>query len=648
MADRKTPLRLVLILAIIACAVLSSLTAMGIGPLVKHQNPSARWASPTAYAEQPDNPLPPRDLRRMIPDQFDAVTVPKHLIGTQVAQLVVRKDRLDQMIGSGTVWSAPYQSIPGFTGRLTVPALAGLVARSPHPDWLRQTEPGVFLLSAGMVQESGTRLEVTGPEVKELRLAFQPYVYISGVGASVLFQNTKVTSWAPSAGAPAPDPAKSRPFVSYDLGGRMDVIDSEFSYLGTDTSKGYGVSWGVGTTGSSVGSQFHHNLFGSYASGAVGVLFKNNIYRNNARYGLDPHTDSSGLTVVGNEAYGNNTHGIIFSQSVNHSVIEGNRSHDNGSNGIMMDEKCDFNVIRNNQVWNNRGDGIVLQGSSHTVVSGNKISGNSVGVRVNANTLGSTDGSLVAHNEIDGNRHGIQVYGGARDTTTMGNTITDTADQAINFVDPGTSESDTVSGALKAVVVGRDATVRNLSTANVGRALVVGKGARVSLESSRLTGRDIAVEVQPDGHLSVLGTDTATPTTITGANKAVVADGATELRNVLIKDVNRGVTVGADGRAAITTSSIVTDSKGVEVEGFNGQSRVTLAASDISAPQPVVGSTLWQESGNELSAIPSWLAVAGALFVLLAALLHIGHRIVVPSARSRSTRPIPLAAGSSS
>jgi parallel beta-helix repeat protein len=637
MAHRRTPLKLLLTSLLLAAGVLGGLTYLGRGPLVRAPSPSADWTSPTRYVERPDNPVPPRNLHRMVPDQFDAVTTPKFLTGFRIPNLVVRKDRLDMMVGPATVWSGPYRAIRGFTGRVTIPALAALVARSPHPDWLRPTGPGIYQLAAGLVQAPGTRLEITAPDVRELRLSFQPYVYISGVGAGALFQGVTVTSWVGN--RPAPDPAANRPFISYDAGGRLDVVNSEFAYLGTDASRAYGVSWGMGTGGSAVGSVFHHNLFGAYTGGAVGVEFRGNVFRDNARYGLDPHTHSSGLRVVGNEAYGNNTHGIIFSKDVNHSVIEGNRSHDNGANGIMLDERSDHNVIRNNQVWNNRGDGIVLQGSSHAVVSGNAVSGNSVGVRINANELGFTDGSRVANNQLRGNRHGIQVYGGTRDTLTTGNHIVDTADQAINFLDTATSSYDRVSGALKAVVVHRTARIEGLTTSDVGRAVVVDEGARATIEASRLTGKDIAVMVERDGALNVDSAAAAGPTTISGARKAIVDDGALDLRHVQISDVDRGVLVGPGGRATIDTTRITTGNKGVEVQGFNGQGRVQLAASDVRAPTPLVGSTLWQRSGNTLSAIPSWLAVSGALFVFLAAVLQLTHLILVPSAHTHPSPP---------
>jgi parallel beta-helix repeat protein len=548
--------------------------------------------------------------------------------------MVLRPDRVEMMVGDAIVWSGSYQSQPSFNGRLTIPELAALIATSPHPDWLRQTGPGLFELAAGMMQSPGSRLEVTGPEVKELRLVYAPYVYMSGVAASVLFQDVKVSSWVPASAAPASSPFDHRPFISYDSGGRLDIVNSEFSYLGTDASRAYGVSWGSGTTGQAIGSIFHHNLFGAYTGGAVGVVFKNDVFRDNARYGLDPHTGSAGLVIVGNEAYGNNTHGIIFSKSVNHSIVEGNRSHDNGANGIMMDQKCDFNTIRNNQSWNNRGDGIVIQGSSHDMVSGNTVSGNTIGVRINANELGPADGTRVIGNDITGNQHGVQVYGGSRDTITMDNRITNTTDQALHFTDPAVSQSDSVSGALKAVEVDHFATIEGLLTSNVERAVVVGRGAEASVGSSQLTGRDIAVEVGPRGHL-LLGGDGSGPTSISAARKGVVINGTADLSNVAIRNVERGVLIDPDGHATITASSIVTARKGVEVQGFNGQARVQLVDSEVQARIPLVGSTLWQHYGNTLSSSPSWLAVAGALFVLLASLLHIGHRVLAPDSDVR-------------
>jgi parallel beta-helix repeat protein len=625
MADRRTPFRIVLALATAGCALVA-LAFVGKVPLDLPFLPSDGWVSPSRYTQLADNPNPPpRNRTVMVPNQFDVVTAPRRMLRTRTPNLVVRGTGVEQWVGGAISWSATYRSLPGWDGRITLPAIAALVAGSPNPDWIKETEPGVYLLTVGMVQSPGTRLEVTAPRVRELRLASRPYVYVAGAGASALFQDVKVTSWDPATGQPARNPADRRPFVSYHRGGRLDIVRSELAYLGTDASRAYGVSWGLGTTGSAIGSDFHHNLFGAYTGGAVGVVFRDNVFRQNARYGLDPHTDSTGLVVVGNEAYANNTQGIIFSTNVTRSLVEGNRSHDNGANGIMMDDRSTGNVIRNNEVRNNRGDGIVLQGSSDNQVVGNTVTGNSVAIRVNANRLGPTDGSRVVGNEITGNRHGIQVYGGTRDTVTRGNRITRTADQAINFVDPGVSESDTVIGALKAVVAEGDATVRSLTTTDVGRGVVAGPGARVTVEASRLTGEEIAVDVQPGGHLDLAGTAEGA-STVSAAQNAVVVGGILKMRNVTISDARRGVLVGPDGRASITSTTILTSGKGVEVQGVDGSDRVQVALTDIAARKPLVGAPERAEN-NRVRVLPSWLGVAGGLFLLLAVLLHLGHRV---------------------
>jgi poly(beta-D-mannuronate) C5 epimerase len=630
MRNQHQRFRLVLGLASVLCAVLATLSALGKAPWSPHAAPVVAWSSPTQYAERPDNPLPPRNRIRMAPDQFNPITVPKRLAGTPIGNIVLRRDRVDVMTGNTVQWSAPVRG-----GDTTLPALAALTARSPHPDWLKQTAPGVYQLAAGLVQSPGTHLEVVAPEVTELRMVSQPYVYMAGVGASALFRNVKVTSWLPARNGPDPNAYNHRPFLAYDAGGRLDIDRADLGYLGTDASKAYGVSWGQGTTGTAERSVFHNNLFGAYTGGAVGVTFTGNLFRDNARYGLDPHTDSSGLTITDNEAYGNNTHGIIFSKNVNHSVVQRNRSHDNGSNGIIMDERCDFDLVTDNESWNNRGDGIVIQGSSHDVVSNNRVHGNKVGVRVDANELGPADGTRVAGNQLDGNEHGIQVYGGAKDTVSESNQITDTADQAINFADPATSQSDTVTGAHKALVVQQAATVNGLTTEKVGRGVVVGANARAVVTSSHITGQDIAVEVKPGGHVTLAGTNETDPTVISGARKGIVDSGTADLVDVAVQDVSRGLLVDEQGHATITTSSIVTSNKGVEAQGFNGRGRLELVSSEIRAPVPLVGSTLWEQHGTTLSSIPSWLAVAGAVFVLLASLLHIGHRLFAPESQVR-------------
>ena len=113
---------------------------------------------------------------------------------------------------------------------------------------------------------------------------------------------------------------------------------------------------------------FQHNFFGVYTFEAANILFRNNVFRDNVFYGADPHDSSVGLVFEHNEAYGNGSHGIIFSSYVNHSVVRNNYSHDNGGNGIMMDFHSDSNVIEGNVVVDNQLEGIVSGGSADLVI----------------------------------------------------------------------------------------------------------------------------------------------------------------------------------------------------------------------------------------------------------------------------------------
>ncbi|MGQ0483535.1 MAG: right-handed parallel beta-helix repeat-containing protein [Pseudonocardia sp.] len=650
----RTLLSATLALATLACAtlaVLGGLLLSGVDLPLIQAAPGNQVAAPAVVpGPAPDNPRPPRNLTKMVPDQFDVVTSRKDLIGTSIRHIVVQPDRVRVMVGPQSVWSGTFASIKDFDGRISLGDVGRLIARSPFPDTLRETSPGVYLLRAGLAQSPGTRLEFVSPEVTELRMASAPYVYVVGVGAQALFNETKVTSWLPEENRPDDNPFHRRPFVSYDEGGRLDIINSEMAYLGSDSSKAYGVSWGEATTGEATRSVFHHNLFGLYTSKAVNVTFRQNTARDNAIYGFDPHTSSTGLTVIDNDAYGNNSHGIIFSENVRDSVIEGNRSFHNGGNGIMMDERSDANQIRDNEVFANRGDGVVIQGSSGVLVTGNQVSGNRVGIRVNANELGPTQDTRIETNRLDRNQIGIEVYGGARGTTSQGNEIRDSADQAIVLTEPTISVSDLVAGARKALVVTQtEVGAQGLRVADVETGVLVSGPGRVNLAGPRIDARDVAVDVEPGGHVTITGD--GPPAMLSGARKGLSVEGTAELRNVSIFDVGRGVLVGVAGRARIEATEIVASSKGLEIFGPQTQDRVELLSSDVRAAEPVVAPAepavpTWPLMGNEVDPVPSWLALAGGAFLALALALHLGSRVASPAESSRH-KALPVQVGGS-
>ena len=652
---RRTFLALVAIAAV-ACATLGVLAGVGIwrpqgsllgGWSTAGSNPlSSAAANPTEgfNSDVGIEKAPPRaQNRRMIPDQFDAVTAPKKLMGTPWANMVVMQDGIKTMIGNRVTWIGYFRSLPHYDGSIALEDVAALIKNSPTPDWLAETEPGVFLLKVGLVQAQGTSMTVAAPRIRELRLAANPYVYVAGVGATGTFRGVKVTSWIVANNAPDNDQTHRRPFVSYHQGGRLDVIDSEMCYLGTDASRAYGVSWGANTGGQALRSVFHNNLFGAYTSRAVNVTFQDSVFRNNARYGLDPHTDSRGLTVIGNEAYGNNTHGIIFSKGVIDSVVANNHSHDNGANGIMMDELSNNNVIQNNIVERNHGGGIVLQGSSNVQVINNVVAGNTLGVRVNGNELGIAVGNHVAGNQLSGNHNGINVYGGARDTTLQSNVVRDTVNSGIILNEPSTSQNDSVINARKAVVIGRGpSTLTSLSVQQVLRGVVVSDGTAATLTGANISASDVGIDVHNAATITLAGASS----TVTDARKGVVVAGTAVLPNIQMSKVGKGVVLGPSAKLSVDDGRIVAKDVGLDVQGLGGSDRVVLHNSNVRATDPVAGASVADLTSNDISATISWLAVAGAVFVALALILHLLHRLTMPASRVRH-RGMPQPSGAS-
>jgi parallel beta-helix repeat protein len=637
----------VVALAAVACASLGVLAGLGVwkpqeglvgglsGLRALTGHPAAPppddTADPTAGAPVGHDAhalVPHRQRITLLPTQFAAVNAPKKLRGTPWANIAVWPDGIKLMVGDRIISTGYFRSIPHWDGTITLENVAALVAKSTAPEWLHETEPGVFLLQVGLVQAPSTTLTIASPRVRELRMEANPYVYVAGFSSTAIFRGVKVMSWQARNNAPDADATHRRPFISYKgPGSRLDTIDSDFSYLGSDGSTAYGVSWGKGTTGQALRSVFHNNLFGAYTGGAINVSFQDNVFRDNAIYGLDPHTNSTGLTVTGNEAYGNGTHGIIFSKSVINSVVANNHSHDNGANGIMMDEKSDSNVIQNNVTERNGGGGIVLQGSSNVQVIDNVVANNLLGVRVNANELGVAVNNHISGNQITGNHNGIDVYNGTRDTALERNVVRDSQDTGLLLSDPASSLNDTVINARKGVVVGHGtSTLRELSVQQAVQGVVLAAGTSATISSAQIQASSVGIIMRDVATLNVSGP----LSTITGARKGVVVRGTANLTNLAMQNITKGVVLDPTARVSMDGGRIEAEKVGLDVQGLGGADRIALHNSEVRAPDPVAGASLNDEAGNDISMTLSWLALAGAIFVGLALVLHLLHRIFSP------------------
>ncbi len=252
------------------------------------------------------------------------------------------------------------------------------VARAVHDkSWLSVSGNRTATLSAALITE-GIHFTIGSRLVKEVRLLDRPGVFIGARGGMLDFKDLSVQADQP----PGWSAGKFRPFVEATGHATMDITGSRFSQLGWNWLASYGVSWMSGATGRVVRSAFTDNYIGAYTDHAVNLTFSYDTFCDNALYGLDPHTYSTGLNISHALAEGNKAIGLIFADNVTQSAIRDSISRDNGEDGIMLYQNSAHNLITRDSVSHNSGDGLVVVSSPDNVFAGDVASGNRVGVRV--------------------------------------------------------------------------------------------------------------------------------------------------------------------------------------------------------------------------------------------------------------------------
>jgi parallel beta-helix repeat protein len=284
-----------------------------------------------------------------------------------------------------------------------------------------------WLLKANLEIGDNVVLVVDGEDTAWLKLKSdrKGFVWLRSLDGGMFIQNAKVTSWDAAAKFPDMNYADGRSFVLARDSGRMDIINSEMSYLGSIGAPkrggpfggSYGVSWKVanGTlnsnllAGSIVNSKLHHNYFGMYSFGATGLVIRDNLFYENVQYGIDPHDDSNGMEISFNVSRNNGNHGIIISRRCVNNLIKGNLSYNNALHGIMLDRQSNRNLVEENTVYGNKADGVALSDSHSNIILGNEIRDNAKsGVRLSAST-----NYYLSGNEIFSNANGVYLYNGS-------------------------------------------------------------------------------------------------------------------------------------------------------------------------------------------------------------------------------------------
>jgi len=360
---------------------------------------------------------------------------------------------------------APYTGYPSHPAApkisITIPQLATALSR--YNLFVDQGN-GIWLVKANLVIYQNARLDITSPTITELRLesyltssTTKKYAKLVASGGQIYIQGDtnsrlKIHSWNTPANTVDTNYNYGRSYLAALYGARMDVINSEASYLGWyspnpnfpegGVGKGEpsGLAWRfwadpnnrqTGATGSIQNSLIHHNYYGNYTYQASNMQLTGNKVYSNIYYGFDPHDYSTGLTITDNEFYNNGYHGLILSRGCTDNVISNNKMYNNAGHGFMLDRGSDRNQVFNNEIYGNSQDGIAIYASSNNVFT-NNISRDNVryGLRIHA-TYDSGDifdglalDNIITNNTFTGNgKYGINIYERADRNTFLNNNI---------------------------------------------------------------------------------------------------------------------------------------------------------------------------------------------------------------------------------
>ncbi|HYE00553.1 MAG TPA: right-handed parallel beta-helix repeat-containing protein [Alphaproteobacteria bacterium] len=244
-----------------------------------------------------------------------------------------------------------------------------------------ERDGGAVVLRRPLLVMPGAHLVVDGRRTPWLKLDTAAGAYLVN-GGGLWIVEAKVTSWDAEAGAPSPASDSFRPFIAAWGGSRTYVAGAELASLGYPAAKSYGLTLSTGPgkggaapTGWVVESRLSDNHYAIYTHGAQDAAFVGNDIYDNIRYGIHPHSGSTGLIIARNTITDTlDGHGIGLSRAVTNSLVFENHVADSAGYGVMIDRDSRQNVVAHNSVRRNRGDGISVLESTGNVLFANDVS----------------------------------------------------------------------------------------------------------------------------------------------------------------------------------------------------------------------------------------------------------------------------------
>jgi poly(beta-D-mannuronate) C5 epimerase len=286
------------------------------------------------------------------------------------------------------------------------------LAKSLPKGVFEETSPAVFVARLPILIRHGASLQI-GPDAKQLRLSQDRGALIANEGALFVVRS-EVSGWNEQRGAPAlfRSQHEFRPFIVSWGGSETYISESRIAHLGYAVTKSFGLSLSQYSSNSMerqawprpkgwvLKSVIEDLWYGFYCWEADDLVLRGNTFRNNIKYGIDPHDRSHRLIIAENDVSGTRVkHGIIISREVNDSWIIHNKSYENNLSGIVLDRQCTDTVIAHNITYRNHADGIVISESSRNLIWSNLSTGNRHhGIRLrNSANVRLQDNSSVAN-----------------------------------------------------------------------------------------------------------------------------------------------------------------------------------------------------------------------------------------------------------
>src|SRR5215207_3074272 len=347
------------------------------------------------------------------------------------------------------------------------------------PESISEQADGSVLLSENLLALEGAALDVSSGAATTIRMLSAPGSFVSIVtmgggftavgtgGSPVAF-----TSHDPATGAPDTETADGRAYVRV-IGGTVNVQHARFTDLGFWSGETGGLSLtGVGpsdpqaaigtaeapddgaptitgeelsglvaevqtapgpVTGSVSAVVVGGNAFGLFVSNATQLAMSGLDVSNSLVDGVVLHRNVTGSTVDASRSTGNAVDGIVVSRSSSGIAMTGVESSGNGRNGISVDgrpladrptangtplgEYGDVHV-KESVLADNSRYGIQVSGGQTITIAGSEITGNVVGIALDAGASGVdvSDNILRAQS-----RQSISVRAGVDDTTIHDN-----------------------------------------------------------------------------------------------------------------------------------------------------------------------------------------------------------------------------------